>query len=583
MLRNLILLVIGFNLQAAFSQVMVSEDLAQEFNSLPAEYAYAHVNNSLFLTGEYLYYSIYCINSNNNQLSDISKVAYVVLVRNKDVVFQHKVKLRKGVGSGDHFIPVTVPSGSYKLIAYTQWMQNGPMADFFQTDIHIINPYQADQSGVVRSNIGNDTVQKSETLFATMPNKEKTGISLHLSDSTFKKRSQVKMVLKTTSDSLKGSAYSVSVHKKNEMASPWLPDIGDHLGKKKSHGYSLNNRAPKSIYLPELRGELFSGAISSTDKKSSVSDLSIAISIPGENPYFNIVKTDKNGHFFFNIEDYYSENEAYLAVLDDNKAYEILLHSNATPDYSKLRYSDMVISLEDNPKILKRSISNQIENSYFKFKPDSIMAIPSAPSFESSVRKSYYLDDFARFKTVRETFFEVVKDVVIRRINKNKSVVRVKGYHFGTNSLALPIILLDGIMVQDPNALLEMEAKSIHSISILRDQFVIGPEIFQGAILLNSIDSQVDNYSKLGYPATYKLFKSNDPKKYFKQAYLNNDPKNIPDDRYQLYWNPAVIAESDMVLIDFYTSDVPGDFEITIQGITKTGEPISIHKSISVK
>ena len=56
-------------------------------------------------SGENLYYKIYCLNANTNNLSTISKIGYVTLIKNDNtVVFKHKIKLDNGIGQGDFFI-----------------------------------------------------------------------------------------------------------------------------------------------------------------------------------------------------------------------------------------------------------------------------------------------------------------------------------------------------------------------------------------------------------------------------------------------------------------------------------------------
>src|SRR5690606_14738914 len=111
----------------------------------PKEKMFVHYNSSVLFPGEYLYYKTYTLNAANNGLSDISKVAYLELVgENGEQVFQHLIPLENGQGHGDFFIPTTLPSGSYKLLGYTNWMRN--TGNHFRADLVVINPYRGDQS-----------------------------------------------------------------------------------------------------------------------------------------------------------------------------------------------------------------------------------------------------------------------------------------------------------------------------------------------------------------------------------------------------------------------------------------------------
>ena len=137
--------------------VLKNENQVARYKTIPQERIFTHINTSLFLTGEYLYYKVYCINNKTVHLSDLSKIGYVELIgETGEQLFKHKIKLENGLGNGDFFIPVTAQTGSYKLLAYTNWMKNEGVGLFFQADIHILNPYQApitaNQTTISKSN-----------------------------------------------------------------------------------------------------------------------------------------------------------------------------------------------------------------------------------------------------------------------------------------------------------------------------------------------------------------------------------------------------------------------------------------------
>jgi hypothetical protein len=57
-----------------------------------------------------------------------------------------------------------------------------------------------------------------------------------------------------------------------------------------------------------------------------------------------------------------------------------------------------------------------------------------------------------------------------------------------------------------------------------------------------------------------------------------------PDQRDQLYWDPNfTISGDNKSIIEFYTSDVTGLFEIVVEGYRGNGEPVSMVMSFMVK
>ena len=61
------------------------------------------------------------------------------------------------------------------------------------------------------------------------------------------------------------------------------------------------------------------------------------------------------------------------------------------------------------------------------------------------------------------------------------------------------------------------------------------------------------------------------------------ETKRIPDFRDQLLWMPSLNLSSNTAVIDFYTSDNLGTYEISVQGFTNNGTPVSVSESFVVR
>ncbi|NND80012.1 MAG: hypothetical protein HKN53_08935, partial [Maribacter sp.] len=57
----------------------------------------------------------------------------------------------------------------------------------------------------------------------------------------------------------------------------------------------------------------------------------------------------------------------------------------------------------------------------------------------------------------------------------------------------------------------------------------------------------------------------------------------VPDFRYQLLWEPQISMQDGEEVFEFYSSDVPGEYEIVLEGFTSYGKPISIRESFVVE
>lgn len=568
--------------------VLKNEDQMARYKTIPQERIFTHINTSLFLTGEYLYYKIYCINNKTVHLSDLSKIGYVELIgETGEQLFKHKIKLENGLGNGDFFIPVTAQTGSYKLLAYTNWMKNEGVGLFFQADIHILNPYQApitaNQTTISKSN---DTITNSNRITKEInyTNSNTGPLELVLSHQTSNTRSKLSLILKGKNEStLPYGEYSISVRKKTQLPQPLKQRIETPLQNvidKVVDNAASNN---ESIYLPELRGELLRGTVNNSNN-TALKDLKIAASIPGENFYIAIATTDSDGNFYINIDKDYEGNRMFLEILDTPKQdYKITFNEHASLDYSKLAFEELTLDSLMKEEILQRSIHNQIDNAYFKYKPDSIVATVSDQLFDGKKVQSYKLNDFTRFKTVRETIFEIVKDASISNINKSISLIRVQGYNYGTKSGMLPLVLIDGLQVTNHTALLDRNAFTIDEIKVFRDRFVLGPKVYQGALVFTTKNNNIEEFHNDPSLFSFNILKPQVSKNYFTQRYSENKASRIPDDRLQLLWVPRLKVTEKVSTLDFFTSDVIGEFEISIEGFTSNQEPVSIQRIFSVK
>lgn len=114
---------------------------SQEKNKY-VEKIYAHTDKSQYFAGELMWFKIYNLNSFNNSLSSLSKVGYIeLLYKNKEVVYQSKILLDKGIGAGSFSLGKELKGGVYILKAYTNLMKNAGPNVFFEKEISIVNTF----------------------------------------------------------------------------------------------------------------------------------------------------------------------------------------------------------------------------------------------------------------------------------------------------------------------------------------------------------------------------------------------------------------------------------------------------------
>ncbi|MBX2826744.1 MAG: hypothetical protein KTR22_01190 [Flavobacteriaceae bacterium] len=569
-------------LQGVYGQTVVAtQEILQGFKGIPQEEIFVHHNTDLLLAGEYFYYKVFCKNEATQKLSALSKVAYVELVdSNSKMLFRHKIRLNEGTGHGDFFVPVGTPSGSYKLIAYTQWMRNGGIEHLYTDDIAIINPYQNSQENILASNEnpGSPIVLLGEDI----PNSggvSSIGPSIKTDRDTYGKRERVRLQIAAGGDDFVAGTYSISVQKAN-MKAPFPQKTALNYQQKNS-GNSI--RLGNTIYLPELRGEVVWGTVTQKTNGSPVSKAKVALSIPGQDFVTKIANTNSEGAFYFVLQDEFGgENATFQVLGDQSSLYEIDVAQHIPLSYDGIQFQHFSINSELEDAILERSVYNQIENGYYELKPDTVKVPLASPPFYGERGTLYKLDDYKRFSTVKETFLEFIDDAWTKG-EDGKTVFSVRPYENTLVSDFDPLIIVDGIILQDQQKLLEYPSRKIKSISIVRDKYYLGADVFQGVITVETLTGDFYESLNEGYVSKVNLFTAQPKKSYFQQRYDMGKAQRIPDFRSQLLWEPnAEIMEGERVW-EFYTSDNAGIYEISLEGFTQSGKPVSLRKMFHVK
>ncbi len=569
------------------------------YKNLPNEGIFLHYNASLLFAGEHLYYKVYCLSRATNNLSSLSKIAYVELVgEDQQPVFRHKIKLTSGLGQGDFFIPTTVPSGNYKLIGYTKWMKNDVENNFFQDDIGIINPYQENQEAIEAEDVESSILDPKDSISEIVVRVQKVYslpkdynsefLDINLKNNSFGKREKVSFTLNSLLESSEQGSYSISVRKIDSIDFPnrVTATIFKPLFVKNS-SKELPVAINENVQLPELRGEIISGKVISKKTNLPLAGEKVAISIPGKEYIFDIAYANGNGIFYFNLDQDYNTTNAIVQVISENKEENYVnIDMHQSVDYKNLVFNKLLIAREMNEIIVNRSIYNQIENAYNDVKPDTFKPLRSVIPFYRDFDETYNLDDYTRFRTIKETMVEIIDHVWVKNTKTGEPVFQVRGHDPFIDTGLPSLVTIDGAFLQHHSDFIDYNAKKVKSISLLRDKYRIGPQIFQGIIAIETIHGDFRKTQDQDYINNIELFKPLVEKNYFHQKYnedTSNNTNRIPDYRQQLLWIPDLRLNGKNMTLEFFTSDNIGNYEICLEGFTNNGNPVSIRKVIQIK
>ena len=587
-----------------------------------------HLNTQTILPGEYLYFSVTLKSKEGLLKQKLSKVAYIALVNpmgEKVLLAQMLLKqisnngsepegflkpllkdqthLNSVRGQGDLFIPVSLATGAYTLVGYTQQMLQQDPEDLFIRPLAVINPYTNARVGTVNEieakntlDFTPETTVSNTALEPTIKNRDTiTDTKLMPVFGPLEKISLQDLSLKEISDNGAGLSLkeilgnetiaTLSIRKKESLESFAYFDKAP-LEKKRAQttraeitGFSQEK--PQIELQRERQGEFqgasISGRIVANDKKSTqlkINEVSIALSFLGENMPFKLTNPAADGTFSFPINSPINNNNAVLEIMGNAKNdYHLVLNPLPLPHLASLPKGTLKLYSKDLETLTQRSVYNQIENAFNRFKPDSI-ALENRPIADFSHLESsdYLLEEYTLFPTFEETVFEIISELSYQKTTDGGLVLYCKGVSRNTPIAAPPLLFIDGIPVEDQEQFRGYSTQNIARIKVVQKQLVVGNKIWNGLVQIST---------KNGYPLEY--IKSNNlaiktlqlpalQKKYY-QIQKNTLRKNqtspntgdqLPHFNTQLLWLPHYALSPEKTAAYFYTSSVKGSYELKV-------------------
>lgn len=149
--------------QVAIGQNQEIADVVTKFNVFSRdnlhEKIFVHTDKETYLSNEIIWMKVYNVDEMQHMPLRLSSVAYIEFlnVATQESVLQTKIELENGRGSGSAEL-TGLPTGTYRLRAYTRWMMNLDPGYFFDKNITIINAQNvqtqkpAEQAEVVHAN-----------------------------------------------------------------------------------------------------------------------------------------------------------------------------------------------------------------------------------------------------------------------------------------------------------------------------------------------------------------------------------------------------------------------------------------------
>lgn len=500
------------------------------------ERTYVCTDRHSYVAGEDVFCSVFCFDGGSGSLSDFSSVAYVELISPEGSAVRVKMALQDGRGAGRLRLPSTLPTGNYRLIAYTALNRNEEDMDYFRGS-RVISVYNTlsvsrQESVVLDAAVegtgrpyGTAVEGKGRPYGAAAP----AGLELEQrGDSLFLRNSGTECL-----------DFCLSLSISDALPDPEGPGLADFLEARSGDRTTLRTDAKLSI--PEYEGEIVSIRV-----PAMYSGVTAVLSGPGLRNDIYSSTVDSTGLVSFYTGNIYGDRDLVFELnsrdVNDDFSLEVL-SPFASPELDRDGVPELHLNGSVAEDLKRRSVAMQISRHFgIDEYMDSLQLRPDL-LFRGGAMTVYEMDDYTRFPTMRETIVEYVREVQIRRQDGEPVLKVVPGMSFESYSSMLggnALVLVDGVPVSEHGRVLDLNPALLRRICIYPYDVSTGSCIYSGVV--NFISFRGD-MAGLQFPGRVRILDFHGVTFPVTVGAAEEDSLS-PDYRYTRIWQPLLHLEA---------------------------------------
>jgi hypothetical protein len=541
---------------------LITIELPKKFSATRLrEKVYVNSDKPYYYAGDEIWFSAYMNYMSSGSMDTLSRVLYVDLLNGDGISTQNRMlQIDNGRASGSLHLPANIKPGNYILRAYTQWMRNYGISQFFYQPIPILSIHDGVDE-IPRTVVDDDLLK------------------INFDKPEYQKRSKVKMSLSldtTAGESFMSGSFSVAVIDET-LAVP--------VKEARSIKRDFSIPEPSKDILREFtfrieRGITLEGICKNKKGKAKKANLTI---LPENLENIYAVSTLDNGEFTLKDLIFYDSAKFGIQPADE----KVVLKNRDTPPLPEklpnlklhlvpLDAAYVVASGDTLKSTLLKEVqltekrTRQYENSYAQ--PDHYIKSESIETYQNlATAIEAKIPDFRLF------LYEAHWYITWRR----GEFTRANG------APAEPALYIDQSLVVGETAGDRLVMINPAMIDHIEVSGMIGSNL--GA---NGANGLISVFTKrVAEDAPFKglpIVKARgfDRVKAFQGPdYSHQTNANNLDYRSTLYWNPLVNVTSTLapVELSFFSSDHPGNYRVIVEGVTNVGNAVHAEAVIKVK
>ena len=520
------------------------------FSMTARERIYLSTDRSAYVAGDLVWCSAFSLGGSPTR----SGVAYVELLSSDGTALQAKLAMVGGRGAGVLSLPASLPTGNYRLCAYTS-AEDDPEA--ILRDARVLSVFNGFSTARVR-----DGVRVGNA--APAPTARSAG-QLQLVATPSNRGGEMTLEL----DNRQGNAASLSLSVFHEDAlvptEQWgIADVCTHAN-------------PGGI---ETEGELIRTHLAGPDRDKAMANRPfMLISSPGNTEDIYTAVADSDGEAVFRTNSIFGHRDLVCEVAGLDPSLNCHLEVDSP---------FMGLESRDIPPLT-------IDPSFERSLLDRVAGIPSSraaaadtlleflPKRESRLFRQddpncvrYRTEDYTRMNTLHECIIEYIP--ILRWRRDGIQVMKSSGKGVNNTLAENVLVLIDGVPVLDHGSVIEMDASLLREIDIYRQSYSLGARTYDAVVSLITVHR---NISSVKFPDTVRILDFEGAS--YPLAFLKA-PGAGEDLRQTVFWHPSITVEAGSTRrVTVQTPAYAGRFRIVAEGLDSDGNPIHRETTVEVR
>ena len=531
--------------------------------AVPVERIFVSTDRDVYIAGDAVWCSLTSLDG-NGRYSNESAVSYLELVSASGTACTAKIGLLEGRGAGSFRIPVTTPTGIYRLVAYTA-VNAGEEGTPWMAGSRLLTVYNTTSTARVPNGV--ELVDEPAYEALKRPVTAPEG-ALQLSTRTrLPKGTKTALVLSNAGHK---ASVSLSVRHEDDL----VPAVRENTPASFLKALPSDIRIkPGANPINEFDGEIVTARIKGALMEDVDSYAEATLSTAGDPSSLYVGRAEGTDLIRYYTSNIYGNREIVCEVskLDREGGYIDFESPFIQADAGEL--PKLLLSPSQRQDLVSRKAALRAEKALRIDTLTTFMTHRKDLLLGSVERRRYHLDDYTRFPSVREILVEFIPELSLKRV-RDKWMMQliisdaVQSRFEKTDNI---LVMMDGVILSDLDLLLDFDAMLLEDVDIYMQTFVCGKVPFHG--LVNFISKK--NYvTALHFPANVRVVDFQGIA--YPVAYNGAVPEGEGQDlRQLLYWHPILNldAGSDYRL-EFTTPGYAGRFKAVAEGFTEDGTPV---------